>query len=188
MKIIYRIMLVLLLGVSFACTNRNNGKSEKEQQSDNNLSVKLSAEDIYKQSINKVAMVLSYKDGIPSSQGSGFFIDKNTLVTNYPCESPFILKDENGMRKEIRWYINGHWISHFYRDENNYNNIKEILLSQQKQKESINPMSYIEWGLPSTVSLGLSIDRWLQMLLDINNINSIANPIVLDYPKTRRLK
>ena len=92
------------------------------------------------------------------------------------------------MRKEIRWYINGHWISHFYRDENNYNNIKEILLSQQKQKESINPMSYIEWGLPSTVSLGLSIDRWLQMLLDINNIKSIANPIVLDYPKTRRLK
>ncbi len=85
MKIIYRIMLVLLLGVSFACTNRNNGKSEKEQQSDNNLSVKLSAEDIYKQSINKVAMVLSYKDGIPSSQGSGFFIDKNTLVTNYHC-------------------------------------------------------------------------------------------------------
>lgn len=49
-------------------------------------------------------------------------------------------------------------------------------------------MLYIEWGLPSTVSLRLSIDRWLQMLLDINNINSVANSIALDYPKTRRLK
>ena len=136
----------------------------------------------------KDLQIVDYTE-IPSNRFETFrksFI--NTLVTNYPCESPFILKDENGMRKEIRWYINGHWISHFYRDENNYNNIKEILLSQQKQKESINPMSYIEWGLPSTVSLGLSIDRWLQMLLDINNIKSIANPIVLDYPKTRRLK
>lgn len=112
----------------------------------------------------------------------------NTLVTNYPCESPFILKNEKGLRKENRWYINGHWISHFYCDENDYNNIKEILLSQQKKNENINPMSYVKWGLPSTTSLGLSIDRWLQMLLDINNINSIANPIVLDYPKTRRLK
>lgn len=65
--------------------------------------------------------------------------------------------------------------------------LSEILLKQQKDNENINPMSYVEWGLPSTISLGLSIDRWLQMLLDINNINSIANPIALDHPKTRRL-
>ena len=43
----------------------------------------LSAEEIYKQSFDKVAMVLCYQNGIPSSQGSGFFIDKNTLITNY---------------------------------------------------------------------------------------------------------
>ena len=30
-------------------------------------------------------MILSYKDGIPYSQGSGFFIDKNTLATNFHC-------------------------------------------------------------------------------------------------------
>jgi len=136
----------------------------------------------------KDLQIIDYNE-IPTNQFERFrksFI--NTLVTNFPCESPFILKDEEGMRKEIRWYINGHWISHFYQDENNYNNVKEILLSQQKQKDNLNPMSYIEWGLPSTVSFGLSIDRWLQMLLDINNINSVANPIALDYPKTRRLK
>ena len=85
-------------------------------------------------------------------------------------------------------FIMMYWILHFYHDENNYNNVKEILLSQQKQKDNLYPISYIEWGLPSTVSLRLSIDRWLQMLLDINNINSVANPIALDYPKTRRLK
>lgn len=136
----------------------------------------------------KDLQIIDYNE-IPTNQFERFrksFI--NTLVTNFPCESPFILKDEEGMRKEIRWYINGHWISHFYQDENNYNNVKEILLSQQKLKDNLNPISYIEWGLPSTVSFGLSIDRWLQMLLDINNINSVANPIALDYPKTRRLK
>ncbi len=137
---------------------------------------------------HKDLQIIDYNE-IPTNQFERFrksFI--NTLVTNFPCESPFILKDEEGMRKEIRWYINGHWISHFYQDENNYNNVKEILLSQQKLKDNLNPISYIEWGLPSTVSFGLSIDRWLQMLLDINNINSVANPIALDYPKTRRLK
>jgi hypothetical protein len=30
-------------------------------------------------------MILSYKDGVPYSQGSGFFIDKNTLITNLHC-------------------------------------------------------------------------------------------------------
>ena len=30
-------------------------------------------------------MIISYKDGIPYSQGSGFFIDKNILVTNFHC-------------------------------------------------------------------------------------------------------
>lgn len=47
------------------------------------MNKELTAEDIYKQSSDKIAMVLCYQNGIPLSQGSGFFIDKNTLVTNY---------------------------------------------------------------------------------------------------------
>ncbi|MBQ3021055.1 MAG: hypothetical protein IJD92_02370 [Bacilli bacterium] len=114
----------------------------------------------------------------------------NTLVINYPCESPFIKKDEkDGLRKEVRWYVNGHWISHFYKDENNYDNIKEVL---EKQKDiysdkKINMLDYYEWGLPQSISLGLSIDRWLQMLCNLENINSIANPLSLDYVKRRKL-
>lgn len=111
----------------------------------------------------------------------------NTLVTNFPCDSPYIKKNEiSGIRTETRWYINGHWISHYYDDENNINNIKEMLITQQSAKNvCINPMDYFEWGLPNTISFGLSIDRWLQMLLDFENINSIANPIELNYIKKK---
>ena len=76
-----RSILVLLSAmclIAAGCTN--NSPKEKEIKPDKK---ELSAEDIYKQSFDKVAMVLCYQDGIPSSQGSGFFIDKNTLVTNY---------------------------------------------------------------------------------------------------------
>lgn len=114
----------------------------------------------------------------------------NTIVLNYPCESPFIKKDEKtGVRKEARWYVNGHWISHFYEDENNYDIINEIL-EKQKVKHSdkqINKLDYYEWGLPLTISLGLSIDRWLQMLCDIENINSVSNPLSLDYVRRRKI-
>lgn len=113
----------------------------------------------------------------------------NTLVINFPCASPFIKKDEQDqIRKETRWYVNGHWISHFYRDENELASINEVL-DIQKEKcldTEINNLGYYEWGVPSTVSLGLSIDRWLQMLCGIENINSIANPLSLDYVKRIR--
>lgn len=114
----------------------------------------------------------------------------NTLVINFPCESPFIKKDEeSGIRKEVRWYVNGHWISHFYEDENNYDTIKEML-EKQKDKHidrEINMLDYYDWGVPQSISFGLSIDRWLQMLCDLDNIQSIANPISLDYVKRRKL-
>lgn len=111
---------------------------------------------------------------------------KNVLILNFPCNSPFIKKDEiDNLRKEIRWYVNGHWISHFYNDENNINNINEALNEQNllSQKDNVNPLNYFKWGLPSTTSFGLSIDRWLQMMLNQENINSIANPLSLDYKK-----
>lgn len=116
----------------------------------------------------------------------------NTIVLNYPCTSPFIKKEEeNDIRREIRWYINGHFIAHYYKDENSIENISEILNVQKLMcptKDNINPLTYFEWGLPATASLGLSIDRWLQMLLDFENIISIANPIALDYQKKMKVK
>ena len=68
-----------------ACTNGNIlDKSNKDKDSVKVEQPKeLSAEDVYKQASDKVAMVLCYKDGIPYSQGSGFFIDAKTLITNY---------------------------------------------------------------------------------------------------------
>lgn len=64
-----------------ACTN-GNSKSGNGHKSSAKV---LTAEDVYNQTVNKVAMIICYKDGVPYSQGSGFFIDKNTLVTNYHC-------------------------------------------------------------------------------------------------------
>lgn len=113
----------------------------------------------------------------------------NTLVINFPCHSPLIKCDNDGNRKEIRWYVNGHWISHYYFDENQYNNVKDALNRQIKinEKKDVNPLNYFEWGVPTTISMGLSIDRWLQMLLDMENICLIANPIGLDY-KSKTLR
>ena len=64
----------MLFGLIFGC---KNGNKESLNSKD------LTAEEVYKSSSDKVAMVLCYKDGVPSSQGSGFFVDKNILVTNY---------------------------------------------------------------------------------------------------------
>lgn len=111
----------------------------------------------------------------------------NMLILDFPCSSPFIKKDEkDNIRKEVRWYVNGHWISHFYEDENNVNNISQALEEQKllSQKDNVNPLNYFNWGLPCTTSFGLSIDRWLQMMLKLQNINSIANPLSLDYNKS----
>ena len=83
------IILSFTCAILFACNhNGNTQRSNKDSQASTSTVEKtkvLSAEDVYKQSIHKVAMLLCYNNGIPSSQGSGFFIDKNTLVTNYHC-------------------------------------------------------------------------------------------------------
>lgn len=139
-------------------------------------------------SIQEKLNVIDYNDIIKSNVSFEHIKKelKNVLVLNFPCTSPFIKKDEvDNLRKEIRWYVNGHWISHFYKDENNNDNITEILNEQNllSQKDNVNPLNYFKWGLPSTTSFGLSIDRWLQMMLNQENINSIANPLGLDYKK-----
>lgn len=113
----------------------------------------------------------------------------NTLILDFPCESPFI-KETNGKKTEIRWYMNGKWISHFYDDENDYEKIKRSLEKQNNatNKENTNNLDYMSFGIPNTTSFGLSIDRWLQLFLDKQNINSIANPLQLDYVKRMERK
>lgn len=74
-----------------ACTNKESKETNKiTEPKESTIVVKqepkvLSAEEIYGQSINKVAMIISYKEGVPYSQGTGFFVDKNTLITNFHC-------------------------------------------------------------------------------------------------------
>lgn len=80
-KTIFLLMTLCLV----ACIDSSTQRSSKEAK--DSVKVKqpkeLSAEQVYAKASDKVAMVLCYKDGIPYSQGSGFFINANTLVTNY---------------------------------------------------------------------------------------------------------
>ena len=86
-EIMKKFILCLTCAMLLAC---NNNKSQSNSNDDKD-SIKteqskvLSAEDVYNQSIDKVALIISYEGGIPASQGSGFFIDKNTLITNLHC-------------------------------------------------------------------------------------------------------
>lgn len=82
-KIMY--LWVLAAVIIASCTNGCSSATKDDKDSTKVESKVLSAEGIYNNTINKVAMIISYKEGIPYSQGSGFFIDKNTLVTNFHC-------------------------------------------------------------------------------------------------------
>lgn len=80
----FRIIIfgLLITVIGYSCSN-----TPKKQMNKTNVAQEtiFSAEDIYKNAVSKVAMIISYKDGIPFSQGSGFFIEKNTIITNYHC-------------------------------------------------------------------------------------------------------
>ena len=115
---------------------------------------------------------------------------ENVLILNYPALSPFIRINSNGEQVEARWYMRGKYIGHFYEDENDFKQISELIKKQNilynVEDEDINTLEYFNWGLPETTSFGISIDRWLQLSLNEDNINTIANPLGLDYAKTKR--
>lgn len=67
---------VLAAVIIASCTNGCSSATKDDKDSTKVESKVLSAEGIYNNTINKVAMIISYKEGIPYSQGSGFFIDK----------------------------------------------------------------------------------------------------------------
>ena len=80
------LFIVLFLFTLTGCGNfqgRDKSKDNKNNDTFIDNPIELSARDIYDNSIDKVAMLLCYDKGLPISQGSGFFINENTLVTNY---------------------------------------------------------------------------------------------------------
>lgn len=78
---IFFLPLVLSL---LCCSNQNKVQKDIVETTDVVESIEeLTAEQIYENSFDKVVLVLAQKDGIALSQGSGFFISEDTLVTNY---------------------------------------------------------------------------------------------------------
>jgi S1-C subfamily serine protease len=91
MNILKKLLLILLFVPLFII----NCNTKKQKDSNSNISEdkplvnqeikkELTASDIYNSSKAKVVLLMTYdKSYIPVAQGSGFFINKNTLVTNY---------------------------------------------------------------------------------------------------------
>ena len=85
MRKVLLVILILFCGLValFYFDNDKTEATDSEPADIVTASDKLTAEDIFIQSFDKVALVLCYEGGMPSAQGSAFFIDENTLVTNY---------------------------------------------------------------------------------------------------------
>ena len=145
----------------------------------------------YKDFIDKLEIV-DFRDFQKRGQGLEEIKTKinNVLITNYPVFSPLIKTDDYGNQTETRWYMNGKYAGHFYEDENDASIIESLVKKQSSENntedQKINRLENFSWGLPSTISFGISIDRWLQQSLKEDNINKIANPLGLDYIKIRR--
>lgn len=137
--------------------------------------------------------IIDYNDYMKKGESIKSIIKEiqNCLLINYPVFSPLV-KTEEEEQVEARWYMRGKYIGHFYEDENDYNTVKSNIdkqnLCNNNFSDDINPLSYLKWGLPETVSFGISIDRWLQLTIGENNINTISNPLGLDYVKVNRRK
>ena len=113
---------------------------------------------------------------------------RNTILINAPVNSPFVKVNSNGMRTEIKWYINGSLTGHGYSDETDCQQIK-ISLEQQKianNLEQINEMSYFEWGLPKSVSFGLGIDALVYRYLNLEHMALASNPLGINYVNHRK--
>ena len=81
-------LLLLFLIIQFifnSCKIENNKPTETKKETEiNNINKELTASEIYLKSKEKVALLICYDDnGIPISQGSGFFIANDSLVTNH---------------------------------------------------------------------------------------------------------
>lgn len=81
-------LLLLLIFSNFvfnSCKDETKKiKGIKTEKEINNIKNELTASDIYQKSKDGIAIVIAYDDdGIPLSQGTGFFIENNKLITNF---------------------------------------------------------------------------------------------------------
>jgi hypothetical protein len=85
MKIRLFLLLTILVIWIFSQFIFQPPKNETNIKVDNNtIRKELTASDIYQNSKNGIAIVFAYdENGIPLSQGTGFFIESNKLVTNF---------------------------------------------------------------------------------------------------------
>ena len=85
MKIRLFLLLTLLVIWVFSQFIFQSPKNETNIKVDNNtIRKELTASDIYQNSKNGIAIIFAYdENGIPLSQGTGFFIESNKLVTNF---------------------------------------------------------------------------------------------------------
>lgn len=84
-----RIFILVLSIFIIACNQEkkeNQNKTGVKEKTEDTIIQKneLNASDIYLKSKDKVALLICYdQNGIPTSQGSGFFISKDSLITNH---------------------------------------------------------------------------------------------------------
>lgn len=79
---IYIILLFLGMVVAGCITGTNKADNENSKDARTD-SIENNAESIYEFAKDKVVLIMALKDGIPFSQGTGFFISEDSLVTNY---------------------------------------------------------------------------------------------------------
>lgn len=86
MKYLFCAGFLLLL---LACNSRSHKENQdslklnEEIHTQEKLIEEYNAESIYDIANDKVVLVLALKDGIPLSQGSGFYISEDSILTNY---------------------------------------------------------------------------------------------------------
>ncbi|MBQ7659183.1 MAG: hypothetical protein IJS26_00360 [Alphaproteobacteria bacterium] len=108
---------------------------------------------------------------------------KNTILINAPVSNPLVAPDENGLKTEIKWYINGRLTAHGYCDETDYSKVKEALQEQKNNNnlEYVNEMSYMKWGLPKSMSFGLGIDAFISRYVNSDSMLLASNPLGINY-------
>lgn len=85
MKLRLLLLFLLIQFIFNSCKNENTKSTEAKNETEiNNTNKELTASDIYLKSKDGIAIVIAYdENGIPLSQGTGFFIEKNKLITNF---------------------------------------------------------------------------------------------------------
>lgn len=101
----------------------------------------------------------------------------NAILIHSPVYSPLV-KQLDGKRTETIWIYKGIGIAHGYQDENNWESVYAFCneqLAELNEKSIVGelPSDFIELlkiGMPSSVSLGMGIDRFLQTFFQIDNL------------------